>query len=373
MTSLALATGRDQPRPGLPRHRRSGRGARRRRRGDPPRRQPVPAAARRPRAAPGDRPPPAPLLRPRARPRHRDPRHRRRHRGARRRAARDARHRRRGRRVRADVRQLPGVHRARRRPGRPRAAAARRRRPLPLRPRRAARRDHAAHAADPAQHAAQPDGQGLRRAPSWPRSPRWRSSTTCSSSPTRSTSTSCSPAPRHVPIATLPGHGRAHADDLVGRQDVQHDGLEDRLDVRAGARWCTAAKTAKQFLTYVSGAPFQPAIAAGLDLADEYFAGIAPDLAAKRDRLVGRPAGGRVRRRSCPRRRTSPPSTSGPCSPTATAWRSAARCPTRCGVVGIPNEVFYARTEHGRHLVRFACCKRVDVLDEAADAPGVAA
>jgi N-succinyldiaminopimelate aminotransferase len=40
--------------------------------------------------------------------------------------------------------------------------------------------------------------------------------------------------------------------------------------------------------------------------------------------------------------------------------------PARCGVVGIPNEVFYARTEHGRHLVRFACCKRFEVLDEAA-------
>ena len=33
----------------------------------------------------------------------------------------------------------------------------------------------------------------------------------------------------------------------------------------------------------------------------------------------------------------------------------------------IPNEVFYARPEHGRHLVRFACCKRLDVLDEAAE------
>ena len=38
----------------------------------------------------------------------------------------------------------------------------------------------------------------------------------------------------------------------------------------------------------------------------------------------------------------------------------------RCGVVGVPNEVFYARPEHGRHLVRFACCKRLDVLDDAA-------
>ena len=40
--------------------------------------------------------------------------------------------------------------------------------------------------------------------------------------------------------------------------------------------------------------------------------------------------------------------------------------PERCGVVAIPNEVFYARPEHGRHLVRFACCKQLSVLDEAA-------
>jgi N-succinyldiaminopimelate aminotransferase len=41
--------------------------------------------------------------------------------------------------------------------------------------------------------------------------------------------------------------------------------------------------------------------------------------------------------------------------------------PERCGVVAIPNQVFYAHQQHGRHLVRFACCKRLDVLDEAAD------
>ena len=41
--------------------------------------------------------------------------------------------------------------------------------------------------------------------------------------------------------------------------------------------------------------------------------------------------------------------------------------PERCGVVAIPNEVFYARPEHGRHLVRFACCKRPDVIDAAVE------
>jgi N-succinyldiaminopimelate aminotransferase len=36
-------------------------------------------------------------------------------------------------------------------------------------------------------------------------------------------------------------------------------------------------------------------------------------------------------------------------------------------VVAVPNEVFYARREHGRHLVRFACCKRIEVIDEAVE------
>ena len=41
--------------------------------------------------------------------------------------------------------------------------------------------------------------------------------------------------------------------------------------------------------------------------------------------------------------------------------------PERVGVVAIPNQVFYAHPEHGRHLVRFACCKRLEVIDEAVD------
>lgn len=40
--------------------------------------------------------------------------------------------------------------------------------------------------------------------------------------------------------------------------------------------------------------------------------------------------------------------------------------PERCGVVAVPNAVFYAHPERGRHLVRFAFCKRIEVLAEAA-------
>ena len=44
-----------------------------------------------------------------------------------------------------------------------------------------------------------------------------------------------------------------------------------------------------------------------------------------------------------------------------------AQLPGLAGVVAVPNEVFYARPEHGRHMVRFACCKRLDVIDEAVE------
>ena len=162
--------------------------------------------------------------------------------------------------------------------------------------------------------------------------------------------------------------GRAHADDLVGRQDVQHDRLEDRLG-RAGRRRSSPRPARPSSSSPTSTArPFQPAIAAGLDLGD--------DVLRRRRRRPRRPsatasspgcaAAGFTTYRArgdVLHDRRHPPAA----SPTATAWRSAARCPQRCGVVAVPNEVFYARTEHGRHLVRFACCKRLDVLDEAVD------
>jgi N-succinyldiaminopimelate aminotransferase len=39
--------------------------------------------------------------------------------------------------------------------------------------------------------------------------------------------------------------------------------------------------------------------------------------------------------------------------------------PHRCGVVAVPNSVFYDDQDAGRHLVRFAFCKRLEVLEEA--------
>ena len=126
-------------------------------------------------------------------------------------------------------------------------------------------------------------------------------------------------------------------------------------------------RTAKQFLTYVNGAPFQPAIAVGLRLGDDYFQGVASDLEAKRDSLMAglEQAGFTVYR---------PDGTYfitvdiRPVQPDGDGLAFCRSLPHRCGVVAIPNVVFYdaAHVNDGRHLVRFAFCKRDEIIAAAA-------
>jgi N-succinyldiaminopimelate aminotransferase len=166
----------------------------------------------------------------------------------------------------------------------------------------------------------------------------------------------------HVPIATLPEmHDRAVTISSGGKT-FSFTGWKVGW-VCATAELVTAVKTAKQFLTYVSGGPFQHAIAVGLQLDDAYFDGLAADMADKRDRLCAglEDAGFEVFR------------------PQGTYFVTAdirpfgetdglAFCrglPARCGVVAVPNVVFYDDVAAGSPLVRFACCKRREVLDEA--------
>jgi N-succinyldiaminopimelate aminotransferase len=170
---------------------------------------------------------------------------------------------------------------------------------------------------------------------------------------------------RHVPIATLPGMAERTLTISSGGKTFNTTGW--KIGWMCGpAAMVTAAKTAKQFLTYVSGAPFQPAIAAGLDLPDEYFAGIARDLATKRDHLVkGLRAAGFTT--FVPEATYFTTVDIRPVQPDGDGMAFCRSLPARCGVVGIPNEVFYARARFGRHMVRFACCKRLEVLDAAAE------
>jgi N-succinyldiaminopimelate aminotransferase len=124
-----------------------------------------------------------------------------------------------------------------------------------------------------------------------------------------------------------------------------------------------AVKTAKQFLTYVSGGPFQHAIAVGLGLPDEYFATFTADMRDKRDRLCRglEDAGFDVYRPQGTYFVTTDIRPLGE-DDGAAFCRSL---PERCGVVAVPSVVFYDDEEAGRPLVRWACCKRVEVIDEA--------
>ena len=125
-----------------------------------------------------------------------------------------------------------------------------------------------------------------------------------------------------------------------------------------------AARAAKQFLTYVGSGPFQPATAVGLRLGDEYFTELAADLQAKRDKLLAglTEAGFEAYKPSGTYFITADIR---PIRPDGDGMAFCLSLPERCGVVAIPNEVFYDDKSAGRHLVRFAFCKRHEIIEEA--------
>jgi N-succinyldiaminopimelate aminotransferase len=136
--------------------------------------------------------------------------------------------------------------------------------------------------------------------------------------------------------------------------------------------WLTAAPelrdavlAVKQFLSYVNGAPFQPAIALGLDLPDTFYAGAAATLQHKRDLLIDglRAAGFGVSRPAGSYFVIADAAPLG--HPDAEAF--CRRLPERAGVVGIPLTAFVHPDRRAPYasLVRFAFCKRVEVIEEA--------
>jgi N-succinyldiaminopimelate aminotransferase len=127
-----------------------------------------------------------------------------------------------------------------------------------------------------------------------------------------------------------------------------------------------AVRTAKQFLTYVNGGPFQPAVAAGLRLPDPYFSALARDLEYRRDVLVAglRDAGLPV---VVPEATYFATVDVRGVQPDGDGLAFCRALPERAGVVAVPTVVFYD-PEHahlGRSLVRFAFCKGDEVLAEA--------
>jgi N-succinyldiaminopimelate aminotransferase len=169
---------------------------------------------------------------------------------------------------------------------------------------------------------------------------------------------------RHVPIATLPGAWDRTITISSGGKTFSTTGW--KIGWLSGpAELVSAALAVKQFLTFVNGAPFQPAIAVGLDLPDAVFARIAGDLQSGRDTLIaGLTAAGL------------------PVSVPAAGYFVIAdgaalgfpdgadlcrRLPELAGVVAVPVSAFCRpeQAERMRSLVRFAACKSPAVLAEA--------
>jgi len=166
----------------------------------------------------------------------------------------------------------------------------------------------------------------------------------------------------HVPLASLPGMRERTLRISSAGKTFSCTGW--KIGWISGPRpLVSAVLRVKQFLTFVNGAPFQPAITVALGLSDGYFDAFRTELQGKRDVLVAgleeagfavlvpegtyfvtadiSPLGGRDGVEFC------------------------LALPERCGVVAVPTQVFYDNTDAGRHLIRFAFCKRSEVLATA--------
>lgn len=169
----------------------------------------------------------------------------------------------------------------------------------------------------------------------------------------------------HVPIATLPGAFERTVSISSGGKTFSLTGWKTGW-VTGPADLVSVVLAVKQYLTYVGGSPFQPAIALGLRLPDAFFASVASEMAAKAALLGAglRAAGFDV---STPAGSYFTVVDAAPLGATD-ADTFCRELPARAGVVGIPLTAFVT-PEHRRDyatLVRFAACKRVEVLQDAA-------
>jgi N-succinyldiaminopimelate aminotransferase len=163
----------------------------------------------------------------------------------------------------------------------------------------------------------------------------------------------------HVPPATLPGMAeRTLTISSIGKS-FSFTGW--KVGWCSGPAELVAATTGvKQYLTFAGGTPLQHAAAAALRLPTEHLEAVRNDLRARRDRLCDGLAEAGLQ----------------PLLPAGTYFVNAdvgtdaiafcAELPERCGVVAIPTSVFYDDKDAAPTLVRFAFCKREEVIDEAA-------
>ncbi|WP_100448803.1 pyridoxal phosphate-dependent aminotransferase [Glycomyces xiaoerkulensis] len=168
----------------------------------------------------------------------------------------------------------------------------------------------------------------------------------------------------HIPLGSLPGMRERTVSISSSGKTFSLTGWKIGW-ITASADLVASVRTAKQFMTYVSGGPLQYAIAEALRLPDAYFADFREDLRAKRDLLADGlvDAGFEVYR---PQGTYFITTDVAPLGETD-GFAFCRALPERRGVVAVPNAVFYDTPEAGRTQVRFAFCKQQGVLQAAVD------
>jgi N-succinyldiaminopimelate aminotransferase len=166
----------------------------------------------------------------------------------------------------------------------------------------------------------------------------------------------------HVPLGSLPGMAERTVTISSAGKSFNCTGWKIGW-VCAPPPLVAAVRAAKQFMTFVGGAPFQPAVAHALRHEGEWVRNLRDGLANKRDRLSAglTEAGFGVH----------------PCYGTyficvdvrplgfTNGLQLCYELPERIGVAAVPVQVFTDNPQRWSHIVRFAFCKRDEVLDEA--------
>jgi N-succinyldiaminopimelate aminotransferase len=165
----------------------------------------------------------------------------------------------------------------------------------------------------------------------------------------------------HVPLATLPGMWERTLTLSSAGKSYSFTGW--KVGWATGpADLVSAVLSAKQWLTFTSGSPLQPAVAHALDHEPDFPSSLARSLQSRRDLLVAGLADAGLEARV-------PEGTYFASTDIShLGWEDGRSfclaLPERAGVVAIPNQVFYDDQEAGRHLVRWAFCKEPDLISE---------
>ncbi len=168
----------------------------------------------------------------------------------------------------------------------------------------------------------------------------------------------------HLPLATLPGMRERTITISSAGKTFSMTGW--KIGWACAPEPLTAAvRTAHQFITFCNSAPLQPAMAEALAFGDDFYHRLETEYRERRDRLC----------------RGLEEVGFGVLTPAGTYFVLAdirplgydddvefcRMLPEKVGVAAIPPTAFYADKAAGRHLVRFAFCKTLSVLDEAVD------